>query len=88
MNSDNQAQNLIEEADLIVNTTPVGMKTAKNETNLLPYGEDFWRSLNSKTIVYDLIYNPAPTSLLQLGNNKGCMTINVLEMLIAQGIES
>ncbi len=29
LNSDSQAQNLIEEADLIVNTTPVGMKTAK-----------------------------------------------------------
>ena len=61
LSNDNQAQNLIEEADLVVNTTPVGMKTAKNEINLLPYGDYFWRSLNSKTIVYDLIYNPAPT---------------------------
>jgi len=41
LNNDNQAQNLIEEADLIVNTTPVGMKTAKHEMNLLPYGESF-----------------------------------------------
>jgi len=30
LDNDNRAQNLIEEADLIVNTTPVGMKT-KNE---------------------------------------------------------
>jgi len=88
LNSDNQAQNLVEEADLIVNTTPVGMKTSKNETNVLPYGEDFWRSLNSKTTIYDLIYNPAPTPLLQVGNKKGCMTIDGLEMLIAQGIGS
>ena len=51
LNSNNQAQNLVEEADLIVNTTPVGMKTAKNETNVLPYGEDFWRSLNSQTTI-------------------------------------
>jgi len=50
LNSDNQAQNLVEEADLIVNTTPVGMKTANNKTNVLPYGEDFWRSLNSKQL--------------------------------------
>jgi len=64
------------------------MKTGKNETNILPYGEDFWRSLNSKTTIYDLIYNPAPTPLLQLGNKKGCITINGLEMLIAQGIGS
>ena len=88
MNNDNQVQNLVEEADLIVNTTPVGMKTTKNEINVLPFGKDFWRSLNSKTIVYDLIYNPAPTPLLQLGKKKGCMTIDGLEMLVAQGIGS
>jgi len=88
LNNDDQAQILIREADLIVNTTPVGMKTTRNENNLLPYGEAFWRSLNSKTIVYDLIYNPAPTPLLKFSAKKGCMTINGLEMLIAQGIKS
>jgi len=88
LNSDNQTQNLVEEADLIVNTTPVGMKTAKNEMNLLPYGDYFWRSLNSKTIVYDLIYNPSPTHLLKFSANKGCMTIDGLQMLVAQGSKS
>jgi len=88
LNNDNQAQNLIEEADLVVNTTPVGMKTAKDEINVLPYGESFWRSLKSKTIIYDLIYNPAPTHLLKFSANKGCMTIDGLEMLVAQGIKS
>ena len=88
LNNDDQAQILIQEADLIVNTTPVGMKTTKYENNVLPYGEAFWRSLNSKTIVYDLIYNPAPTPLLKFSAKKGCMTINGLEMLIAQGIKS
>ena len=88
LNNDDQAQILIQEADLIVNTTPVGMKTTKNENNLLPYGEAFWRSLNSKTIVYDLIYNPAPTPLLKFSAKKGCMTIDGLEMLVAQGMKS
>jgi len=88
LNNDNRAQNLIEEADLIVNTTPVGMKTTKNEENLLPFGENFWRSLNSKSIIYDLIYNPAPTSLLRFSTNKGCMTIDGLQMLVAQGLKS
>jgi len=83
-----QAHNLIEEADLVVNTTPVGMKTTKQEINVLPYGEYFWRSLNSKTIVYDLIYNPAPTHLLKFSANKGCMTIDGLQMLVAQGLKS
>jgi len=88
LHDDNLTHNLIKEADLIVNTTPVGMKTSTNEENTLPYGEDFWRSLNSKTIIYDLIYNPAPTPLLKFSAKKGCMTIDGLEMLIAQGIKS
>jgi len=88
LNNDDQAQILIREADLIVNTTPVGMKTTRYENNVLPYGEAFWRSLNSKTIVYDLIYNPAPTPLLKFSAKKGCMTIDGLEMLVAQGMKS
>ena len=88
LNNDDQVQILIQEADLIVNTTPVGMKTTKYENNVLPYGEAFWRSLNSKTIVYDLIYNPAPTPLLKFSAKKGCMTIDGLEMLVAQGMKS
>jgi len=88
LNNDNSTQNLIEEADLIVNTTPVGMKTTNHERDILPYGDAFWRSLNSKTIVYDLIYNPAPTPLLKVSAKKGCMTIDGLEMLVAQGMKS
>ena len=64
------------------------MKTAKQELNVLPYGEFFWRSLNSKTIVYDLIYNPAPTHLLKFSAKKGCITIDGLKMLVAQGAKS
>jgi len=88
LNDDNQAQNLIREADLIINTTPVGMKTTKYQNNLLPYGDAFWTSLNSQTIVYDLIYNPSPTPLLKLSSKKGCKTIDGLEMLVAQGMKS
>ena len=55
---------------------------------LLPFGENFWTSLNSKTTVYDLIYNPTQTQLLKLSEKKGCMTINGIQMLIAQGAKS
>jgi len=88
LDNDDQAQGCIEEADLVVNTTPVGMKTAKDKMDVLPYGDSFWKSLNSKTIVYDLIYNPSPTHLLKVSANKGCMTIDGLQMLIAQGLKS
>ena len=88
LNNDNQVHNIIEDTDLIINTTPVGMKTITNEVNELPYGEAFWKSLKSKTIVYDLIYNPTPTHLLKFGAKKGCMTIDGLQMLVAQGVKS
>ncbi len=89
INTDEQINNVIEATDLIVNTTPVGMKTESNrENNVLPYGENFWKSLNSKTIVYDIIYNPAPTELLKYCERKGCRTIDGTQMLIAQGAKS
>jgi len=86
--SEDQVKILIQKADLIINTTPVGMKTTREEKNLLPYGEAFWRTLESRTIVYDLIYNPAPTPLLKFSAKKGCMTIDGLKMLVAQGMKS
>ncbi len=80
--------NLIHTADLIVNTTPVGMINHKIIKEELPFGDQFWRSLNSKTIIYDLIYNPQETYLLNFARKKGCHTINGMKMLVAQGAKS
>ena len=88
LSKDTQIPKLMDETDLIVNTTPVGMKNGDNEEHSIPYGEKFWESLNSKTTVYDLIYNPTQTELLKFSEKKGCMTINGIEMLIAQGAKS
>ena len=88
LSKDEKIPELIEKTDLIVNTTPVGMETIGNARQTLPYGDDFWKSLNSKTTVYDLIYNPTQTQLLKLSEKKGCMTINGIKMLIAQGAKS
>ena len=88
IDNDNYIFDLVAETDLIVNATPIGMKTSMNQVNSLPYGENFWKSLNSKTIVYDLIYNPTQTPLLTFCSKKGCTTINGIQMLIAQGAKS
>ncbi len=85
--TDNKINNLIQESDLIVNTTPVGMSNTTND-GVIPYGQNFWHSINSKTIVYDLIYNPSPTPFLKFCDKKGCMTIDGTQMLIAQGAKS
>ena len=87
LSTNTEINNLIQETDLIINTTPVGMSNTTNE-DVLPFGKSFWNSINSKTIVYDLIYNPSPTPFLKFCDKKGCMTIDGTQMLIAQGAKS
>ena len=87
LSTNNEINNLIQETDLIINTTPVGMSNTINNDEI-PFGKNFWNSINSKTIVYDLIYNPSPTPFLKFCDKKGCMTIDGTQMLIAQGAKS
>ena len=87
LSTNTEINNLIQETDLIINTTPVGMSNTTNE-DVIPFGQNFWNSINSKTIVYDLIYNPSPTPFLKFCDKKGCMTIDGTQMLIAQGAKS
>ena len=87
LNTDNKIDNLIQEADLIVNTTPVGMNQTTNDEEL-PFGQSFWKTINSNTIVYDLIYNPSPSPFLKFCDRRGCMTIDGVQMLVAQGAKS
>ena len=87
LNTNTKINTLIQETDLVINTTPVGMnKTTYYDE--LPFGQSFWNNIKSNTIVYDLIYNPCPTPLLQFCDKKGCMTIDGAQMLIAQGAKS
>lgn len=69
----------IELADLLVNATPVGMKTTD-----LPLVSD--ELLHSDMFVYDLVYNPQETTLLKMAKQKGAKTANGLGMLFYQGV--
>lgn len=69
----------IPSADLLVNTTPIGMK----ESDSSPVDENL---LGKNTLVYDLIYNPAETKLLKAAREKGTKTANGLGMLLYQGV--
>ncbi len=81
----------IKEADLIVNTTPVGMSASRTSTIItseIPIEKKIWQHLQPNSILYDLIYTPRPTAWLTLGAQKGCQQIDGLEMLIQQGAAS
>ena len=66
------------DADILVNATPVGMKPG----DPLLVSRDL---LSPKLFVYDLIYNPAVTPLLEAARAVGCKTSNGLGMLLHQG---
>ncbi|MCO6496117.1 MAG: shikimate dehydrogenase [Chitinophagaceae bacterium] len=68
---------------LWVNTTPVGMAPHTEETLPLDFN-----MLTPDHLVYDLIYNPEKTRLLQIAEEKGAAIKNGLEMLVIQAEES
>ena len=81
----------IKNADLIINTTPVGMNSFSNKTiqeDEMPLGPEIWNHIKPAAIAYDLIYTPRPTQWLQKCHQQGSKTIDGLEMLIQQGAAS
>ena len=73
-------------ADLLVNTTPVGMAAVGDAAAARsPLQRHQLEALAATCTVYDLIYTPRPTSLLRTAAARGCPTIDGLEMLVQQG---
>ncbi|HEY9852916.1 MAG TPA: shikimate dehydrogenase, partial [Leptolyngbyaceae cyanobacterium] len=77
-----ELSNLISEADLLVNTTPIGMYPHVDES---PVSADEMAKLPKNAIAYDLIYTPNPTQFLRLAKEQGAIAIDGLEMLVQQG---
>ena len=76
---------LIPAADLLVNTTPIGMSP---NTDASPVDESLMQKLKQNAIAYDLIYTPNPTRFLKLAQDRGATTLNGLEMLVQQGVKA
>lgn len=69
--------------DLVLNATSLGLKSA-DPLPLPPGAFD----LRQTRAVYDMIYRPAETPLLQAARAAGCRTANGLGMLLYQGAEA
>ena len=78
LNKDNLI-NVLEHADILVNTTSVGMSP---DTNVTPVSADL---LKPGLIVYDIVYNPIKTKLLKEAESAGAETISGIDMLVWQG---
>jgi len=70
---------IIISTQLIINTTPIGTFPNITYSPTLPY-----KSLTSKHLLYDLVYNPNITTFLQKGIESGSKTINGYPMLVEQ----
>ena len=71
---------------MIVNTTPIGMKG--NSADQMPLNLQTIKDLPTNTVIYDIIYNPAKTLLLQKAKEYGLETIGGLDMLINQAAKA
>ncbi len=74
--------NLIPQANLLVNTTPIGMYPKIDES---PLSAKEMGELPENAIAYDLIYTPNPTQFLQQAQQVDAIAIDGLEMLVQQG---
>jgi shikimate dehydrogenase len=71
------------EADLVVNTTSLGMEPNADTMPWVPA-----KLLRPGVCVYDLVYSPPETRLLAEARRAGCHVLNGLPMLAAQGAYS
>ena len=78
--SHNDMQKIAFRSNLIINTTPLGMK---NEESLIKSS-----SIRKESIVYDIVYKPIETKLLENAKTAGAQVIYGYEMLLEQAIAS
>jgi len=69
----------VSHADIIINTTPLGMSPDIHST---PVDKT---AIQMDTVVMDIVYNPLVTRLLCDARSVGCKTIDGLSMFIHQG---
>lgn len=72
-------KSIIDEYQVIVNTSPVGTFPDEDNAPAIPY-----HLLTNKHLLYDLVYNPAETKFLKLGRTQGANIKNGAEMLKLQ----
>lgn len=68
--------------DVIINTTPVGMYP---NTGLSPLSSE---QIQGAGFIFDLIYNPGKTELMNIADKLGIPSVNGLYMLVAQAVKA
>ncbi len=74
-----QADQMLEGANTVINTTSLGMVGAHDFKVSLD-------ALSARSVVTDIVYNPLQTPFLKAAAEKGCTTVDGLGMLLHQGV--
>lgn len=74
---------IFNDSQLIINSTSVGT-FPDSDDSITPLADSFTKG----QLVFDLVYNPPKTKLLQLAESKGATPINGIKMLISQAEKS
>jgi len=75
-------KNLVKNSDILINSTSIGMSPGVLET---PVTSDI---MHGDLVVFDIVYNPLNTRLLQEAKKAGAKTIDGVKMLVYQGAEA
>lgn len=78
-----EVDEVLAEATLVVNCTSVGHDTQAGRS---PLSEQQLDRLAGRCAVYDIVYNPRPTLLLELAAQRGLATLDGLEMNLLQAV--
>jgi shikimate dehydrogenase len=73
-----------EHHDVVINATPVGMGLRGGDEPVTPFRVEW---LRGDEIVFDFVYRPRETPLLVAARERGCRTIEGLEMFVRQAAE-
>ena len=76
-------EKVIRKNEIIINATPLGMHPNSNTFANLPYN-----AINTKHLLYDLVYNPEESQFLTKGRIMGAQIENGIQMLNLQAKES
>ncbi|MFW6034920.1 MAG: shikimate dehydrogenase [Halanaerobiales bacterium] len=76
-------KHLLTDIDLVIDTTPVGMAPKADVAPVIELD-----GIKKSTLVIDLVYNPAKTTILKEAEKRNAETMNGLNMLLYQGAES
>lgn len=80
---DSDLEEQLENADILVNATPIGMYPHVNQKPLVTAD-----MMHEGLVVNDVIYNPLKTGLLKEAEKAGAKGVSGAKMLIYQGVES